>query len=195
MSSAGDPATRLVVDLAAYQPIEEGVNLSIHNVRLQQICVAKKRRRFLRRRPPAGDAANGSNHIQKEGILIIGELSPPHARTGGLQRNAVDGSKLSDKVHTCWHSRVCREHQQRCRAAPACARAGTDRFVFGMVGEQDAQLPNKEKERQERAAARQKLLEEKSAARQQRVEVTFLILSCSPLTHGMAPQQYCVALQ
>ena len=90
MSSAGDPATRLVVDLAAYQPIEEGVNLSIHNVRLQQICVAKKRRRFLRRRPPAGDAANGSNHIQKEGILIIGALSPPHACMGDAPRNAVD---------------------------------------------------------------------------------------------------------
>ena len=71
MSSLGDPATRLVVDLAAYQPIEEGVNLSIHNVRLQQICPARRRRSFLRRRPAQGDA-NGANHIRKEGILIIG---------------------------------------------------------------------------------------------------------------------------
>ena len=47
-----------------------------------------------------------------------------------------------------------------------------------MVGEQDAQLPNKEKERLERVAARQRLLEEKSASRQQRVEVTSIILSC-----------------
>lgn len=90
MSSGGDPATRLVVDLAAYQPIEEGVNLSIHNVRLQQICVAKKRRRFLRRRPPADDAANGANHVQKEGILIIGMVIPPHACMGDLPRNAVE---------------------------------------------------------------------------------------------------------
>lgn len=71
MSSAGDPATRFVVDLAAYQPIEEGVNLSIHNVRLQQICPAKKRR-FLRRRPAQGGAGSGANHVRKEGILIIG---------------------------------------------------------------------------------------------------------------------------
>ena len=92
MSSAGDPATRLVVDLAAYQPIEEGVNLSIHNVRLQQICVAKKRRRFLRRRPPVGDAANGTNHVQKEGILIIGALIMPHACKRDPPRNAVERS-------------------------------------------------------------------------------------------------------
>ena len=72
MSSGGDPATRLVVDLAAYQPIEEGVNLSIHNVRLQQFCPAKRRRRFLRRRLAHGDAASGANHVLKEGILIIG---------------------------------------------------------------------------------------------------------------------------
>ncbi len=71
MSSIGDPATRLVVDLAAYQPIEDGVNLSIHNVRLQQICPAKKRRRFLRRRPAQNDAT-GASHVRKEGILIIG---------------------------------------------------------------------------------------------------------------------------
>ena len=80
MSSMGDPATRLVVDLAAYQPIEEGVNLSIHNVRLQQICPARRRRRFLRRRPAQGDV-NGANHIRKEGILIIGTalmLQPLH---------------------------------------------------------------------------------------------------------------------
>ena len=111
MSSAGDPATRLVVDLAAYQPIEEGVNLSIHNVRLQQICVAKKRRRFLRRRPPAGDAGNGSNHIQKEGILIIGALSLPHTCMGDAPRDAADSPELPDKVHTAWHSRACSQCQ------------------------------------------------------------------------------------
>ena len=111
MSSAGDPATRLVVDLAAYQPIEEGVNLSIHNVRLQQICVAKKRRRFLRRRPPAGDAANGSNHIQKEGILIIGALSLPHTCMGDAPRDAADKPELPDKVHTGWHSWACSQCQ------------------------------------------------------------------------------------
>ena len=72
------------------------------------------------------------------------------------------------------------------RLAYACA--GTDRFVFGMVGEQDAQPPNKERERQERAAVRQKLLEEKSAARQQRVEVALIILSCVPLSWEIASQ-------
>ncbi len=77
MSSMGDPATRLVVDLAAYQPIEEGVNLSIHNVRLQQICPARRRRRFLRRRPAQGDG----NPIRKEGILIIGTLATEPLRT------------------------------------------------------------------------------------------------------------------
>ncbi len=40
-----------------------------------------------------------------------------------------------------------------------------------MVEEPASQQPDKERERQERLAARQKLLEEKAAARQQRVEV------------------------
>ena len=78
---------------------------------------------------------------------------------------------------------------------PAHACAGTDRFVFGMVGEQDAQQPNKEKERQERVAARQRLLEEKSAARQQRVEVTSIILSCVLLSQGKTSLRYFLALQ
>ena len=40
-----------------------------------------------------------------------------------------------------------------------------------MVEEPASQQPDKERERQERAAARQKLLEEKAAARQLRIEV------------------------
>ena len=107
--------TRTVVDLAAYQPLENGQanahlpprmslgmhagarrafkscmaeasfpghadrlrfapfpsqvhQQSIHSVRLQQICPARKRRRFLRRRAPA---AQGSTFIHKNAILII----------------------------------------------------------------------------------------------------------------------------
>lgn len=78
---------------------------------------------------------------------------------------------------------------------PGHVCAGTDRFVFGMVEEQDGQLPNKEKDRQERAAARQKLLEEKAAARQQRVEVTFTIFSCVHLSREKAsPPGLCLAM-
>ncbi len=97
MSSAGDPATRLVVDLAAYQPIEEGVNLSIHNVRLQQFCPAKRRRRFLRRRPMQGDATSGANHVRKEGILIIGA----HLHTEHLiaLNHPVHAQQVSEVVH------------------------------------------------------------------------------------------------
>ena len=52
--------------------------------------------------------------------------------------------------------------------------AGADRFVFGMIEDQASQQPDKERDRQEKAAARQKLLEERAAARQQRVEVRLL---------------------
>ena len=97
-------------------------------------------------------------------------------RAWEMRQGTLLTPKLPEKAHTGWHSRVCSALQQRHRAPGACC-AGTDRFVFGMVGEQDAQPPNKEKERQERVAARQRLLEEKSAARQQRVEVTIIILS------------------
>ena len=76
---------------------------------------------------------------------------------------------------------------------PAHACAGTDRFVFGMVGEQDAQPPNKEKERQERVAARLRLVEEKSAARQQRVEVTLITLSCFLLSLGKSSLRHSLA--
>jgi hypothetical protein len=42
---------------------------SIHSVRLQQICPARKRRRFLRRR---ASAPPGETFIHKNAILIIG---------------------------------------------------------------------------------------------------------------------------
>ncbi|EIE19775.1 hypothetical protein COCSUDRAFT_44590 [Coccomyxa subellipsoidea C-169] len=71
--SSGDPAERVVVDLASFQPLANGLsNQSIHSVRLQQMCPAKKRRRFLRRgnaRPPGSPA---TNHIRKDAILVIG---------------------------------------------------------------------------------------------------------------------------
>lgn len=54
--------------------------------------------------------------------------------------------------------------------------AGADRFVFGMIEDQASQQPDKERERQEKAAARQKLLDERAAARQQRVEVRLLAI-------------------
>ena len=59
----------------------------------------------------------------------------------------------------------------KCICKGAHDRAGADRFVFGMVEGPTCLLPDKDKERQERVAARQKLLEEKAAARQQRIEV------------------------
>lgn len=71
--SSSEQATRVVVDLASYQPLEDGQsNQSIHSVRLQQMCPAKRRRRFLRRgnaRPPGSPA---TNHVRKDAILIIG---------------------------------------------------------------------------------------------------------------------------
>ncbi len=76
--SSGDPAERVVVDLASFQPLANGLsNQSIHSVRLQQMCPAKKRRRFLRRgnaRPPGSPA---TNHIRKDAILVIGVLPQP----------------------------------------------------------------------------------------------------------------------
>ena len=111
-------------------------------------------------------------------------------------------AKLAFQEHQChiqlpaWLDRPNRSCSTRCTLAGtadssvdtsssterrACACAGTDRFVFGMVGEQDVQPPNKEKDRQERAAARQRLLEEKSAARLHRVEVLLTTLSCALL--------------
>ena len=45
-----------------------------------------------------------------------------------------------------------------------------------MVEEPASQQPDKERERLERLAARQKLLDEKAAARQQRIEVRFLCI-------------------
>lgn len=85
--SSGDPAARVVVDLASFQPLENGLsNQSIYSVRLQQMCPAKKRRRFLRRgnaRPPGSPA---TNHIRKDAILVIGGLASPacmsHAQPG-----------------------------------------------------------------------------------------------------------------
>lgn len=63
----------MVVDLASFQPLEDGPSSqSIHSVRLQQMCPAKRRRRFLRRghaRPPGSPA---TNHIRKDAILVIG---------------------------------------------------------------------------------------------------------------------------
>ncbi|BDA46825.1 probable SEC14-like protein 2 at C-terminar half [Coccomyxa sp. Obi] len=71
--SSGDQGARVVVDLASFQPLEDGPSSqSIHSVRLQQMCPAKRRRRFLRRgnaRPPGSPA---TNHIRKDAILVIG---------------------------------------------------------------------------------------------------------------------------
>ena len=73
-------------------------------------------------------------------------------------------------VHGCAdYPSWCSTWECICRGAHD--HAGADRFVFGMVEGPACPLPDKDKERQERVAARQKLLEEKAAARQQRIEV------------------------
>lgn len=78
--SSGEQGARVVVDLASFQPLEDGdlEQQTIHNVRLQQLCPAKRRRRFLRRAAPAQPGTPGAvpNHIHKDAILIIGWYHP-----------------------------------------------------------------------------------------------------------------------
>jgi hypothetical protein len=83
----------MVVELASYQPVEDvrAEQQTIHNVRLQQLCPAKRRRRFLRRGPPPQSASPGGvpNHIHKDAILIIGKSSPLTSHLDELLRYQI----------------------------------------------------------------------------------------------------------